>query len=69
MVALGDEWVAVATNKNYVRLFSLGGSQREVISYVGQIVSLAGRGEHLIIVYQETPSKHTNTCLYTVYDT
>ena len=58
MVALGDTWVAVATDKNYIRLFSLGGTQREIISIPGgQVVTLSGRGDQLIIVYQELPSE------------
>ena len=57
MVALGDTWVAVATDKNYIRLFSLGGTQREIISIPGgQVVTLSGR-DQLIIVYQELPSE------------
>ena len=58
MVALGDTWIAVATDKNYIRLFSLGGTQREIISIPGgQVVTLSGRGDQLIIVYQELPSE------------
>ena len=61
VIALGDTWVAVATDKNYIRLFSLGGTQREVISIPGgQVVSLAGRGDQLIIIYQES----TSMCRY-----
>ena len=61
VVALGDSWVAVATDKNYIRLFSLGGTQREVISIPGgQVVSLAGKGDQLIIIYQES----TSMCFY-----
>lgn len=61
VVALGDSWVAVATDKNYIRLFSLAGTQREVISIPGgQVVSLAGKGDQLIIIYQES----TSMCFY-----
>ena len=51
---MGDGWVAVATDKQYIRLYSLGGVQREVISSPGQIVTMAGRDSSLAVVYQTT---------------
>ena len=52
---MGDGWIAVATDKQYIRLYSLGGVQREVISSPGQIVTMAGRDSSLAVVYQTTP--------------
>ena len=56
-VAVGDGWIAIATNKQMLRLFSVGGVQRELISIPGQPVTLAGWGGRLAIVYQSGPSK------------
>ncbi|XP_037104010.1 WD repeat and HMG-box DNA-binding protein 1 isoform X2 [Syngnathus acus] len=50
-LCLGQGWAAVATNALMVRLFSIGGVQREIFSLPGAVVCMAGHGEHLLIVY------------------
>ena len=50
-VALGDGWAAVATDRRQVRLLTVSGVQREVFTLPGPVVSLAGHGEHLFVVY------------------
>ncbi|KAG7327957.1 hypothetical protein KOW79_007901 [Hemibagrus wyckioides] len=50
-VCLGQGWVAAATSAMLVRLFSIGGVQREVFSLPGSVVCMAGHGEQLLIVY------------------
>ena len=52
----------MATNKQFLRLYTLGGVQREVISLPGQVVTLNGEGDYVIIVYQETTSMLNYTC-------
>ena len=54
-LSLGNGWVAVATDKQLLRVFSLGGIQRDVISVAGVIVGVAGWRSHLAIIYQEPP--------------
>ena len=54
-VAAGDGWVAAATSKNFLRLFTSHGIQREVISLVGPLVSMAGGGSKL---FMATHSAH-----------
>ena len=54
----------MATNKQFLRLYTLGGVQREVISLPGQVVTLAGEGDYVIIVYQETTSMSNYICTY-----
>lgn len=54
----------MATNKQFLRLYTLGGVQREVISLPGQVVTLNGEGDYVIIVYQETTSMLNYTYLY-----
>lgn len=48
---MGRGWVAAATSAMLVRLFSIGGVQREVFSLPGPVVCMAGHGEQLLIVY------------------
>uniref|UniRef100_A0A3B3DTD5 WD repeat and HMG-box DNA-binding protein 1 n=1 Tax=Oryzias melastigma TaxID=30732 RepID=A0A3B3DTD5_ORYME len=50
-LCLGQGWAAVATSALMVRLFSIGGIQREVFSLPGPAVCMAGHGEQLLIVY------------------
>ena len=51
----------MATNKQFLRLYTLGGVQREVISLPGHVVTLAGEGDYVIVVYQETTSMSNYT--------
>ncbi|XP_043118097.1 WD repeat and HMG-box DNA-binding protein 1 isoform X2 [Puntigrus tetrazona] len=50
-LCLGQSWAAVATSALMVRLFSIGGVQREIFSLPGAVVCMAGHGEQLLIVY------------------
>ncbi|XP_027015804.2 WD repeat and HMG-box DNA-binding protein 1 isoform X1 [Tachysurus fulvidraco] len=50
-LCLGQGWLAAATSVMLVRLFSIGGVQREVFSLPGPVVCMAGHGEQLLIVY------------------
>ncbi|KAM8876791.1 WD repeat and HMG-box DNA-binding protein 1 [Synchiropus picturatus] len=50
-LCLGQGWAAVATTSLMLRLFSIGGVQREVMSLPGPVVCLAGHGEQLLVVY------------------
>ena len=60
-VAIGDGWIAIATNKQMLRLFSVGGVQREIVSIPGRPITLAGWGGRLAIVYQSGPCKLDKT--------
>lgn len=50
-LCLGQGWAAVATDALMLRLFSIGGVQREIISLPGPVVCLTGHGEQLLIIY------------------
>uniref|UniRef100_A0A3P9KCK3 WD repeat and HMG-box DNA-binding protein 1 n=1 Tax=Oryzias latipes TaxID=8090 RepID=A0A3P9KCK3_ORYLA len=50
-LCLGQGWAAVATSALMVRLFSIGGVQREVFSLPGPVVCMAGHGGQLLVVY------------------
>uniref|UniRef100_A0A672Q7Q2 WD repeat and HMG-box DNA-binding protein 1 n=1 Tax=Sinocyclocheilus grahami TaxID=75366 RepID=A0A672Q7Q2_SINGR len=49
-LCLGQGWAAVATSALMVRLFSVGGVQKEIFSLPGDVVCMAGHGEQLLIV-------------------
>ncbi|CAJ1050041.1 WD repeat and HMG-box DNA-binding protein 1 isoform X2 [Xyrichtys novacula] len=50
-LCLGQGWAAVATSALMLRLFSVGGVQKEVFSLPGGVVCMSGHGEQLLIVY------------------
>uniref|UniRef100_A0A8C4HEI4 WD repeat and HMG-box DNA-binding protein 1 n=1 Tax=Dicentrarchus labrax TaxID=13489 RepID=A0A8C4HEI4_DICLA len=50
-LCLGQGWVAVATSTLTLRLFSIGGLQREIFSLPGPVVCMVGHGEQLLIIY------------------
>ncbi|MED6248168.1 WD repeat and HMG-box DNA binding-domain containing protein 1 [Ataeniobius toweri] len=50
-LCLGQGWAAVATSSLLLRLFSIGGVQREIFSVSGPVVCMAGHGEQLLVVY------------------
>ncbi|XP_038125183.1 WD repeat and HMG-box DNA-binding protein 1 [Cyprinodon tularosa] len=50
-VCLGHGWAAVATSSLLLRLFSIGGVQKEIFSLPGPVVCMAGHGEQLLVVY------------------
>nr|XP_023695676.1 WD repeat and HMG-box DNA-binding protein 1 [Paramormyrops kingsleyae]XP_023695677.1 WD repeat and HMG-box DNA-binding protein 1 [Paramormyrops kingsleyae] len=50
-VCLGQGWGAAATSARLIRIFSIGGVQKEIFSLPGPIVCMAGHGEQLFIVF------------------
>ncbi|KAK7801357.1 hypothetical protein U0070_003642 [Myodes glareolus] len=50
-VCLGQGWAAAATTALLLRLFTIGGVQKEIFCLPGPVVSMAGHGEQLCIVY------------------
>lgn len=50
-LCLGQGWAAVATSALMLRLFSVGGVQKEMFSLPGPVVCMAAHGEQLLIVY------------------
>lgn len=50
-LAVGDTWVAVATSRRLLRLFSNSGLQRGMISLPGPIICLTGHGPKLFMAY------------------
>lgn len=50
-VAAGDNFVALATSRRHLRIFTPGGTQREVISLPGPVVTMNGHKNDLLVAY------------------
>lgn len=53
LVAIGDTWVAVGTNKQYVRIISHSGIQKFVLSLAGPCVTMVGYQSVCAIVFHD----------------
>lgn len=62
-VCLGQGWVACATSAALVRVFTVGGVQREIFSLLGPVVCMAAHGEQLLMVYHRGTGFDGNQCL------
>lgn len=50
-VAVGNSWLAVATDTNNLRIFCLAGTQRQVVAIPGSLVCLAGYKDKLLSIF------------------
>jgi chromosome transmission fidelity protein 4 len=55
-VAVGDEWIAIATSSRFLRIFTTSGIQRAVLSVAGDVVSMVGQQRKLAVVFSATPN-------------
>ncbi|XP_055465462.1 WD repeat and HMG-box DNA-binding protein 1 [Psammomys obesus] len=62
-ICLGQGWAAAATTALLLRLFTIGGVQKEVFCLPGPVVSMAGHGEQLCIVYHRGTGFDGDQCL------
>ncbi|KAK2502100.1 hypothetical protein MC885_006417 [Smutsia gigantea] len=62
-LCLGQGWAAAATGALLLRLFTIGGVQKEIFSLPGPVVSMAGHGEQLLIVYHRGTGFDGDQCL------
>ncbi|XP_078001089.1 WD repeat and HMG-box DNA-binding protein 1-like [Glandiceps talaboti] len=62
-VTLGHGWLAAATDKRQIHLFTVGGFQWEIFSIPGPVVSMSGHGSQLIIVYHMAAGLPGDQCL------
>ncbi|GFZ16771.1 transducin family protein [Actinidia rufa] len=60
VVALGTSWVAPSTSLNFLRIFSEGGLQKNVISLDGPVVTASGFRDELAVVTHASPSLPSN---------
>lgn len=52
--ATGTGWAAVATSRKFLRFFTAGGNQGQIVWLKGDPVTMAGRGRFLAVFYHET---------------
>lgn len=57
-LAITADWIAVATSLRFLRLFTLSGGQREILSIPGPIVAINGLRNRLVVVH------HCGTRMY-----
>lgn len=50
-LAVTADWISVATSMRFLRLYTLGGVQREIISIPGPIVAINGSRNRLVVVH------------------
>lgn len=53
--AASEKLVAVASDARYVRLFSVMGTQREILSLAGPVLALAAHVDRVMVAYHSTP--------------
>lgn len=56
-IAAGKGWVAVATDTRNLRLYTVAGTQREVISLPGPVVCVAGHRNKLLVIFHNGMGK------------
>jgi len=58
MLCLGEDWLAVATDRRHVRIFSISGIQKQIFSLPGPVVTMAAHRDMLIVVYHNGLGKN-----------
>jgi len=59
--ASGEGWAAVATSRRFLRLFTSGGNQGQILWLRGEPVALVGRSRFLAVFYHEATPLHDGT--------
>lgn len=62
-LAIGEDWIAVATSERLIRIFSLGGIQRDIFSIPGPVVCLSAHTNQLLIAYHRGMGLPGDQCL------
>lgn len=52
-ITVTNGWVAVATETRMLRIFTIGGLQRQIFSLPGNVVALASHENTLLVVYHK----------------
>lgn len=68
--ATGEGWAAVATHRRFVRFFSTGGNQGQILWIDGDPVTMVGRSRFLAVVYHQSSPLFDGTQKlgYTLFD-
>ena len=52
-ICLGEGWLAVATDRRVVRIFTVGGVQKQIFCVPGPVVAVAAKLDLLVVVYHD----------------
>ena len=52
-MTIGSSFAAVATNKRFLRIFTIGGVQRHVFSIAGPVVCMSGYKDQVMFAYHK----------------
>lgn len=58
-ITVGEYWVAAATSRRILRIFSLAGLQRGMVCIPGPVICLAGFGSKLFMTYHMAGGIHS----------
>lgn len=50
-IAAGNNFVALGTSRRHLRIFTVGGTQREIIALPGPVVAMNGLNNNLVLAY------------------
>ena len=50
-MAVGSSFAAVATDKRFLRIFTIGGVQGDILSLPGSVVCMSGHKNQLMVVF------------------
>ncbi|XP_012148705.2 WD repeat and HMG-box DNA-binding protein 1 [Megachile rotundata] len=62
-IAAGDNFVALSTSRRYLRIFTVGGTQREMIGLPGPVVAMNGLKNNLVIAYHSGIGVSGDQCM------
>ncbi|XP_054000831.1 WD repeat and HMG-box DNA-binding protein 1 [Hylaeus anthracinus] len=62
-VAAGDNFVALATSRRNLRIFTVGGTQREIIALPGSVIAMNGLKNALVIAYHNGIGASGDQCM------
>ena len=69
VVCAGEGWIAAATDRRQLRLFSAAGVQREVLSLPGPVLTLSGHGDRLMVaVHTGAPLLGNQTVSFAIFN-
>ncbi|XP_062974254.1 WD repeat and HMG-box DNA-binding protein 1 [Elgaria multicarinata webbii] len=62
-ICLGQGWAACATGSLLLRVFTIGGIQKDIFSLPGPVVSMSGHGEQLLVILHKGTGFEGDQCL------
>ncbi|XP_060817522.1 WD repeat and HMG-box DNA-binding protein 1 [Bombus pascuorum] len=62
-VAAGDNFVALATSRRHLRIFTVGGTQREIVALPGSVVAMNGLKNNLVLAYHTGTGASGDQCM------